>query len=124
MKFRKNFYTLPFFLPVLLGVLLCSNEAMPFLRTMELQEKLLAQLAILNQKVDRLNSIVSQLPTTHNTNLGDWLDEHQTRELLHRGATSLWDLRKTKKLKFKKMGNRNYYSRQSIIDFLEGKNKK
>jgi hypothetical protein len=80
-------------------------------------------LAILNQKIDRLNSVVSQLPTTHNTNLGDWLDEFQTRELLHRGATSLWGLRKTKKLKFKKMGNRNYYSRQSIIDFLEGKNK-
>lgn len=91
---------------------------------MSLQEQIFAEFQKLNQKIDRLNSIVSQLPTTHHTNLGDWLDELQTRELLHRGATSLWGLRKTHKLKFKKMGNRIFYSRQSIIDFLEGKNKK
>lgn len=88
---------------------------------MDLHQKIFAEFALLNQKIDRLNAIVSQLPATHNTNLGDWLDELQTRELLHRGATSLWGLRKTNKLKFKKMGNRIFYSRQSIIDFLNKK---
>jgi hypothetical protein len=97
---------------------------MLFLRIMEFLQKIFAEFEKLNQKIDRLNAIVSQLPVTHNTNLGDWLDELQTRELLHRGATSLWGLRKTNKLKFKKMGNRIFYSRQSIIDFLEGKSKK
>jgi hypothetical protein len=95
---------------------------MLFLRVMDLQQKLLAQLAILNQKIDRLNSVVSQLPTTHNTNLGDWLTEEQARELLQRGATSLWDLRKRKKIIASKIGNRTYYDKNSIINFLN-KNK-
>ena len=74
-----------------------------------------------NAKIEKLTSIVTQLPTTHNETLGDWLSEEQTRELLHRGATSLWELRKQKKIKSKKLGGRTYYSHQSIINFLDRK---
>jgi len=77
------------------------------------------ELQQLNRKIDRLTALVSQFPASHNSDLGDWLSEEQARELLHRGSTSLWELRKTRKIKSTKMGGRIYYSRQSIIDFLD-----
>ena len=86
---------------------------------MNFDEKIFAEFSKLNQKIDRLNSIVMQLPTTHNTDLGKWLTEEQARELLQRGATSLWDLRKSKKIIWSKIGNRIYYDRQSILRFIE-----
>jgi len=89
---------------------------------MSLLEKIFAEFSKLNQKIDRLNSVVLQLPTTHHTDLGDWLTEEQAQELLQRGETSLWDLRKRKKIVSSKIGNRTYYSRQSIITYID-KNK-
>jgi hypothetical protein len=77
---------------------------------------------LINSKLDRIISILQQLPMTHNTDLGDWLTEAQARELLHYGATKLWELRKQRKVKFSKIGNRNMYSRESIIKLIE-KNK-
>lgn len=73
----------------------------------------------LESKMNTLISIVRQIPIKHNTDLGEWLTEEQVRELLQRGATSLWDLRKRKKIKFSKIGNRTYYDRKSILDFIE-----
>lgn len=87
----------------------------------ELKEIKLEQ-KVLNSKLDRVISILQQLPTTHNTNLGDWLSEEQARELLHYGTTKMWELRKQKKIKFSKVGNRTMYSRESIIKLIE-KNK-
>lgn len=72
-----------------------------------------------NSKIERLENLVRQIPVTHQTDLGDWLDEEETQKLLHRGTTSLWELRKQKILKAKKLGGRTYYSRLSIISFLE-----
>lgn len=89
---------------------------------MNFDEKIFAEFLKLNQKIDRLNSIVMQLPITHNTDLDGWLTEEQTRELLQRGATSLWDLRKRNKIIWSKIGNRIYYDRRSILSFIE-KNK-
>ncbi len=74
-----------------------------------------------NSKIEQLENLVRQIPTTHNSTLGEWLSEEQTKELLQRGTTSLWELRKRKILKFKKLGGRTYYNHQSIIDFLDKK---
>ncbi|MFN8321241.1 MAG: helix-turn-helix domain-containing protein [Chitinophagales bacterium] len=89
---------------------------------MELHQKIFEEINKLNRKIDRISAIVQGLPTTHNTDLGEWLTEEQARELLQRGATSLWDLRKRKKITASKIGNRTYYNRQSIINYID-KNK-
>ena len=89
---------------------------------MKILEKIIADIIRLHQKMDRIISIIQQLPTTHNTNLGDWLTEEQAQELLQRKTTSLWDLRKQKKIIASKIGNRTFYDKSSIIEYLE-KNK-
>ena len=78
-----------------------------------------AELERLNRKIDRLTDMISRLPMSHQTDLGDWLSEEQAQELLHRGATSLWGLRKRRIIKSTKLEGRTYYSRQSIIDYME-----
>lgn len=87
-------------------------------------EKIFCEIEKLNRKIDRLASIVAQLPVTHNTTLGDWLSEEQAQELLNLGTTSLWSLRKQKKLVTSKIGNRTYYSRESILELIEKNSKK
>lgn len=89
---------------------------------MNFADKLFKELQRLERKIDRIASIVEGIPSTHRTDLGEWLTEEQARELLQRGATSLWDLRKRKKITASKIGNRTYYERQSIINYIE-KNK-
>lgn len=85
---------------------------------MKTVEHLIKEMEKLNVKVDRLTQMVQHIPVTHNTTLEDWLTEEQTKELLGKGTTSLWSLRKTGKLKFSKIGGRIYYSRESIIAHL------
>lgn len=87
-------------------------------------EKIFSEIEKLNRKIDRLASIVSQLPVTHNTTLGDWLSEEQAQELLNLGTTSLWSLRKQRKVVTSKIGNRTYYSRESILELIEKNSKK
>ncbi len=89
---------------------------------MSFAERIFEELDRLNRKIDRIGAMVQGIPTTHRTDLGEWLTEEQARELLQRGATSLWDLRKRKKIIASKIGNRTYYNRQSIINYIE-KNK-
>ena len=72
----------------------------------------------LNRKLDRLNNILLQLPTGHQTHLDDWLTEEQTKTLINRRTTSLWKLRKEGKLVFSNIEGSIYYSRQSILDYL------
>lgn len=91
---------------------------------MDLFKKLLEELSRINSKLDRLNNVVMGLPTTHNTNLGDWLTEEQAQELLGKRTTSLWGLRKTGQVKFSKIGGRIYYDRQSILDHLKSNSSK
>lgn len=81
--------------------------------------KIFEEFERLNRKIDRMVAMVQGMPTTHHTDLGEWLTEEQARELLQRGATSLWDLRKRKKIVASKIGNRTYYNRQSIITYIE-----
>lgn len=89
---------------------------------MDYQEKIFVELAKLNQKIDSVSSMIRGLPVKSSENLDRWLTEEQTRELMQRGGTSLWDLRKRKKIVSSKIGNRTYYDRESIINYIE-KNK-
>jgi hypothetical protein len=51
--------------------------------------------------------------------LGDWLSEQDAQQLLSRKHTSLWRLRRDGVIFSKKIGSRNYYSKKSIIEFLD-----
>lgn len=86
---------------------------------MSSEEKIFAKLEMMERKIDRLNHMVQNQPQTHTKDLGDWLDKEQTFELLGLRETSLWSLRKRKKLEFRKVGNRTFYSYKSILDFIE-----
>ena len=76
----------------------------------------------INNRLERVENMIRNMPVMSNQNLGDWLSEAQAQELLGYGATSLWGLRKASKLIASKIGGKTYYSKDSIIAFLE-KNK-
>jgi hypothetical protein len=86
---------------------------------MNFQEYIKFEFDRLNSKIDRVESMIRGFPVKSNENLGDWLTEIQAQELLSYKTTSLWALRKTKKIKSSKIGGKTYYSKQSIIDFLD-----
>ena len=65
-----------------------------------------------------INFLKEAFGKNNNQSLGDWLTESETQSLLHRKGTSLWRLRKDSIILSKKIGSRNYYNKQSIIDFL------
>jgi hypothetical protein len=72
-----------------------------------------------NSRLERIESMIRGLPVKQNENLGDWLNEEQAQELLGYKATSLWSIRKAKKIEFSKINGKTYYSKQSIINFLD-----
>ncbi|MEX0980686.1 MAG: helix-turn-helix domain-containing protein [Bacteroidales bacterium] len=51
--------------------------------------------------------------------LGDYIPEEKAMELLQRGKTWFWNMRKNKKLAGKKAGNRWYYRLETIKKFVE-----
>jgi hypothetical protein len=89
---------------------------------MSFEIEMLKEMKKFNQLLGQVHQMIRQLPVKSNENLGDWLTEEQARELLQRGATSLWALRKQGKLVTSRIGNRIYYSLKSILDFID-KNK-
>jgi len=86
---------------------------------MEIINQLKAEITTLHRKLDTVISILRNLPVKSQENLGDWLNEDQAKELLGYGTTSLWGLRRTGKIESSKVGGRTYYSRSSIIEYLE-----
>lgn len=86
---------------------------------MELIDQLKAEMATLNRKLDTAINILRNLPVKSQENLGDWLNEDQAQELLGYRTTSLWTLRRTGKVEYSKMGGKNFYRRESIIEYLE-----
>lgn len=81
-------------------------------------QKLQEQFEKMNWKVDRIYSLLQANSSGHQTHLDDWLTEEQTRVLLNRRTTSLWKLRKEGKIIFSNIEESIYYSRQSILDYL------
>lgn len=55
--------------------------------------------------------------------LTGWLTQAEAMELLDLKETSLWSLRKTRKIEYSKIGAKTFYSLTSIERYLE-KNKK
>ncbi len=83
------------------------------------EKRIIERISGLEDKVNTLINLVRRMPTTHNTNLGDWLTEEQAKELLGRSTTWLWELRKMNKVEWKKVRGSNYYNYNSILKFIE-----
>ncbi|GEM_PF-3612024 len=64
--------------------------------------------------LDYLNGNVSN----HEPGIGDYISKEEAKRITGKGDTTLWHLRRTGKIKAAKMGAEVFYSRQSILDYL------
>jgi hypothetical protein len=74
----------------------------------------------LNQKVDLLIDIISK-SSGQTVKMNDWISQQEAEKLLGLKETSMWTLRKTRKIAFSKIGAKTFYSLKSIERLL-GKN--
>lgn len=97
-----------------------SNKS-PHFYAMDTKEylSLKDELGHIIQRLGRLENMIRGLPVKSNENLGDWLTEVQAQELLSYKTTSLWGLRRSKKIGYSKINGKIFYSRMSILNFLE-----
>ena len=66
--------------------------------------------------LEELKKSVDSLSTQK---LGDWITEQQAQKILGLKATSLWALRKKRKIKFSKIGSKIFYSLKSMEEYIE-----
>jgi hypothetical protein len=71
----------------------------------------------LNQKVDLLIEIINKT-SGQTVKMNDWIPEKEAQKLLGLKETSMWALRKTRKIAFSKIGAKTFYSLKSIEKLL------
>lgn len=74
-----------------------------------------AYLAEQSQKLDR---VLKLLNDGQGPDREDWIPEKEAQKLTGKKATTLWKYRKLDKVKWTKLGNKVFYSRESIIQLL------
>lgn len=72
---------------------------------------------------DRILQILTSM-TDQKETIGDYISESDAKKILGRNTTWFWNLRKTGKLQFSKVGNKVFYSKADIFRFLEGNKRK
>ncbi len=72
----------------------------------------------LTRKVDLLLKLVNE-NAGKSRKVGEWLPEVEVRSILNLKSTSLWMLRKSGKVKSKKIGRQVYYYKPSIENLLK-----
>lgn len=73
---------------------------------------------ILNQQ-ERILQILTSM-ADQKKSIGDYISESDAKKMLGRNTTWFWNLRKTGKLPFTKVGNKVFYTKTDIFRFLEG----
>jgi hypothetical protein len=71
----------------------------------------------LTRRLDELENLLKN--QKESIRLGDWVPEAEAQKMLGLKATSLWALRRHKKIRSSKIGCRTFYSLSSIERFLE-----
>ena len=74
-----------------------------------------AKIEAIESKIDK---ILMGQSAEKASKIGDWISEQETQEILGLKKTSLWYLRKTKKLTYSKVGAKIFYSLKSIEKLL------
>lgn len=69
-----------------------------------------------NQK--RILELLQDSESTKGPGIGDYISKEEAERITGRKGTTLWKLRKDGKIKSAKMGNEVFYSRKSILDYL------
>lgn len=69
--------------------------------------------AIQQRILDHIEGKQSKLP-----GIGDFISKEEAERILGKKNTTLWKLRKDGKIKSTKVGAEVFYSRQSILDYL------
>ncbi len=76
---------------------------------------------------DDLTSKINSIFQNHNSDkskLDDYLSEKEVREILDRKSTAMWDLEKSGRLPFFKVGRKKFYKKQDVLNLIEkSKNK-
>jgi hypothetical protein len=76
-------------------------------------------------KLQEITSRLDEINTTIRESIGrqitfsDWIPEKEAQKLLGLKATSLWALRRKKKIAFSKVGSKTFYSLKSISKLLD-----
>jgi hypothetical protein len=70
------------------------------------------------ERQERILSILAKM-TDQKETIGDYISESDAKKMLGRNTTWFWNLRKTGKLPFSKVGNKVYYSKADIFKILE-----
>lgn len=76
----------------------------------------------LQEILDRQERILQILTsmTDKKETIGDYISESDAKKMLGRNTTWFWNLRKTGKPPFSKVGNKVFYSKADIYRFLDG----
>ena len=73
----------------------------------------------LMQKVDKLTEALLKSKMQGTEPLGGYISETEAKQLLSKGTTWFWNMKKAGKLKGKKAGNRWYYKKSDLLAFIE-----
>lgn len=68
--------------------------------------------------ISKLNKLMDQVGNNA-LHLGDWLTEKQTKAILQKGTTTLWEMRRDGYVAHTKFGGSRYYSLKSILKAME-----
>jgi len=71
------------------------------------------------QKVENINAQLSN-KRVNQKGLDDFVTEDEAKNLLGKGTTWFWNKRKSGELTGRKAGNKWYYKREEIINFISG----
>ena len=71
---------------------------------------------------NRILEIISENGNSESEGVGDFITEIDAKRMLGRKTTWFWNLRKEGKLSFRKVGNKIFYKRGELIQFIESHN--
>ncbi len=82
------------------------------------QDFLINLMHVVNEIKDTVQAKEKQTDT-----IGDYISEADAKKILGRKTTWFWALRKSGKIPFTKVGNKIWYSKADLLNFIEGKSK-
>lgn len=87
------------------------------------QSFLIVPKAFLDEQSRKLDQVINLITDGQATGREDWIPEKEAQLLTGKKATTLWKYRKSDKVKWTKLGNKVFYSRESIIQLLNDNNR-
>jgi hypothetical protein len=79
----------------------------------------------INELLENQKTIMSVISNDENSSsgIGDWIPEKEAQRILGRKTTTMYNLRSTGRIETTKFGSKVFYSKSSILKFLEANKK-